>query len=418
MKMMRIFSISSAAFLCLAVAASPATAQQPGKLVVHEWGTFLSVQGSDGVTLGGMVESDEVLPGFVEARGVKAWMRAMFNQKMETPVTYFYVDRPMDVNVRVEMNKGVLTHWFPFVRSFGPSLNAKPDAKTPPKSYLDWGRVKLTPSSSSKPAGVPNVPNELTWRFARETDAAMATVSYVTEEARDRKDASEKFLFYRGLGSFPLPLAIRTAEPSRGQLELVLENQADKPLAGLFAINVERGAIQFSHLEDLAGKQTRQLELNSRFSAQQSLESGIPQVKQALADTLVAAGLYPKEAQAMVNTWERSYFHTDGLRVLYILPRQSVDEVIPLKVQPTPQQVVRVMVGRVEVLTPQKEQQIERFVADLGADAFATRQAATQGLSRLGRISEPALRRVLAKTDDPEVRTRVKLLIGQMTPTP
>ena len=29
-------------------------APPPEKLVVHEWGTFLSVQGSDGTTLGGM----------------------------------------------------------------------------------------------------------------------------------------------------------------------------------------------------------------------------------------------------------------------------------------------------------------------------------------------------------------------------
>src|SRR5436189_4508743 len=59
------------------------------KLIVHEWGTFLSVQGSDGVTMGGMVASEESLPPFVESRTFPTWLRTQFISKMETPVTYF-----------------------------------------------------------------------------------------------------------------------------------------------------------------------------------------------------------------------------------------------------------------------------------------------------------------------------------------
>jgi len=77
------------------------SAQTKHPLIVHEWGTFLSVQGSNGEALGGMVDSDEVLPLFVEERGIQAWQRSMMSQKMETPVTYFYTDQPRDVAVRV-----------------------------------------------------------------------------------------------------------------------------------------------------------------------------------------------------------------------------------------------------------------------------------------------------------------------------
>src|SRR5260370_34663097 len=42
--------------------------------------------------------------------------------KMETPVTYFYTDRPCDVQVRVVMPQGIMTHWYPAVRYFGPPL--------------------------------------------------------------------------------------------------------------------------------------------------------------------------------------------------------------------------------------------------------------------------------------------------------
>src|SRR5262249_30274635 len=72
-------------------------------LIVHEWGTFLSVQGSDGGTLGGMVESEEDLPNFVRERGLGGRNRACLMQKVETPVTYFYTDRPRTVKMRAEM---------------------------------------------------------------------------------------------------------------------------------------------------------------------------------------------------------------------------------------------------------------------------------------------------------------------------
>src|SRR5262249_10430440 len=104
--------------------AAPATAadDNAGKkpFIVHEWGTFLAVQGSDGVTLGGMVDSDEVLPAFVEALGPLSVRRLNMTCKMETPVTYFYTDRPRTVQVRVDMPRGLLTHWYPFVKEFGP----------------------------------------------------------------------------------------------------------------------------------------------------------------------------------------------------------------------------------------------------------------------------------------------------------
>ena len=80
-------------------------------LIVHEWGTFLSVQGSDGITLGGMIDSEEQLPPFVRERALNGANRACLMQKVETPVTYFYTDRQRTVKVRAEMPQGLLTHF-------------------------------------------------------------------------------------------------------------------------------------------------------------------------------------------------------------------------------------------------------------------------------------------------------------------
>jgi hypothetical protein len=415
----------TAAVLSLAPAAEPAGKSSPppaaSKFVVHEWGTFLGVQGSDGSTLGGMVASEEVLPPFVEARSFSTWDRVTLKSKMETPVTYFYTDRPLTVDVKVDMPRGILTHWFPMVYDFRPPVErnsvASPTtvSSAPQGSYLYWQKVELIPHMNHAiPAGQPvptlwRVKAGDPWKFARETDAAIVKV-----RSRNMMDWSEwdyeKFLFYRGLGSFDLPLQVKSAE-SGSDTVLTLHNGDPKPLTGLFAIWVDGEDVRFGPLGELAGRATRNVSLKSALNVTTPLSQGLHPIMKPVAEALMAAGLYEKEAWAMVYSWEKSYFRTSGLRVLYILPRATVDSYIPIQIAPPPQELVRVMVGRTEVLTPAQERQIEHWVADLGSPDFKTRDAASTGLAKLGRLSEPALRRVAAITDSAEVRNRATDLI-------
>src|SRR5436190_9037375 len=110
--------------LCLTIGVS-AFAQG---LVVHEWGTFTSVQGSDGVQLDwrSLLQSD--LPKFVYDRskrgielqqgfyGEKLSLNA--RQRMETPVIYFYTEEETTVDVSVKFPQGLITEWYPRVRDF------------------------------------------------------------------------------------------------------------------------------------------------------------------------------------------------------------------------------------------------------------------------------------------------------------
>ena len=115
----------------------------------------------------------------------------------------------------------------------------------------------------------------------------------------------------------------------------------------------------------------------------------------------------------MVNNWEHSYFATPGLRVLSIAPRRLVDATIPITVEPKPTELARVMVGRLEVLTPQTERLITGAVAGLGATDPARRAAADARLSALGRLREPVLRRIVAVAGDAAVRARAERLIAE-----
>ena len=405
--------------LTVAVAVAGRAPKPPAEakpnLVVHEWGTFLTVQGSDGVTLGGMVASEEVLPPFVESRGLATWQRTQIRTKMETPVTYFYTDRPLDVQVRVTMPKGILTHWYPMVSEFGPAPNARPGG-APAPSFLDWGKVSLIPHTANLAiAAGDQVPTlwrvkpDDTWRFARQTDAALVKV-----RSRNPHDWAEydyeKFLFYRGLGTMDMPLEVRSAGRD-DDLRLTLRNREKQPLRGLFAIWVRGETIRFAALKDLGGSAAAEVAVASALGNVQPLDEGAPKAKEAVAKALTEAGLYPKEALAMVNSWDKSYFRTEGLRLLFVLPREQVDAVIPIQIKPAPPQLVRVMVGRTEVLTPDAERQIVQWIRELGADEYPVRAAADVELARLGRLAEPALRRVVALTNDAEVRVRAERLI-------
>jgi hypothetical protein len=109
-----------------------------------------------------------------------------------------------------------------------------------------------------------------------------------------------------------------------------------------------------------------------------------------LEGMLVAQGLYQDEAHAMVETWRGSWFE-EGSRLLYIVPPAFVCGVLPLSINPSPAQTVRVFVGRLEIVTPATEKAMET--------ALVTRDIAT--LKMFGRFLEPILQTMIQKESNP-----------------
>jgi hypothetical protein len=93
---------------------------------------------------------------------------------------------------------------------------------------------------------------------------------------------------------------------------------------------------------------------NIRFD---ELTGSVNDLRGKLAEELTEMGLYREEAGAMIETWRDSWFE-EGLRVFYILPRPKVDQLLPISIQPAPEQLARVFVGRVELLSPQMRSEI------------------------------------------------------------
>ena len=71
---------------------------------------------------------------------------------------------------------------------------------------------------------------------------------------------------------------------------------------------------------------------------------------------LTRSGLFAEEAHGMIQTWWDSYFTRPGLRVFWIVPNSDTNRILPLRISPAPQKIVRTLVGRSEILRPSFEQ--------------------------------------------------------------
>jgi hypothetical protein len=341
--------------LALALTSFTALAADATDFTVHEWGTFTSVSGSDGVLLPGLQTEEEPLPTFVyshEGMGpyaTKGWMRRLQNVtiKMETPVIYFYTSQPFEAHVRVGFNGGSISQWFP-ARSGGETPPPAPKMATfgSPGGDIDFAKgyngsiewnVQVQPPSEADGAAVFKPGATPTWLYPRQTDSALV---------RTKDGAAEKFLFYRGLGNFSLP--VKFTLPSADTLHI--ENTSSAPIPAMLIFNHSQYGDQvgFVLLDPLNAGETRTVKL----AVPATSTNWQHEVYATMRGALVRAGLFPKEADAMLQTWWNSYFLQPGLRAFWIVPKNFTRAVLPLTVEPPPREQTRVLVGRSELLTP------------------------------------------------------------------
>lgn len=383
-------------------------------LTVHEWGTFTFVQGSDGVTLEGLSHDEWDLPSFVARRETAE--RSNNRTKMETPVTYFYTPKEQDVRVSVDFPGGVFTHWYPNVRAFAPALPeeksaaAAAEAAAPAGGTLEWGLVKLIPAAQHREP-LPDVEGKTHYAHAREVDAAVVRMCGPVEQ-------HERFLFYRGLGSLDVPLKTKLEScesPDSIHTTLEITNPASHPIEHVYVLVVKNGRASFHYLRSLRAAETTSVSLGVD-GASKKLETFVDDLQKHLASSLALLGLYEKEAWAMVRTWTESYFRNEGVRVLCALPKALTDRVLPLRVEPTPDATVRVMIARIECVTVGQERTVTDAIKALESPDPAVVKAAGARIQAMGRIAEPILRRAIECCGEAKRPELVKALLRPFHP--
>ena len=377
-------SLAAGLFLGLGRAADPAPpTSPPAPLVVHEWGTFTSFSGSDGVPLHFSPDNSD-LPEFVYYQAGRGSKDGRLHRdgtiSMETPVVYFYADHETNISLKVDFPRGWITEWYPFA-----AASPSPADKNTPGQSMRWN-VRLLPG---KTAGFPgDCKGKEHYYRARETDAVPVQAE-VTErnghhDPRGRAVVQrEKFLFYRGVGTFAPPVSLKVAGG-----EVRVSNTSGGKVDGLVLVHVRGGQVGF--------KAIPALDPGGRAAAAIPAADGTADAVAGLVvKHLTAAGLYPKEARAMVNTWKHAWFGEDGTRLLYHMPAARVEEILPLTVTPKPAEVARAFMGRYDFITPEQEAEIDRQVgimraASEGRASRAEGEAAVAAVRKVGRFWWPA----------------------------
>ncbi|MBS1791250.1 MAG: hypothetical protein JST85_26295 [Acidobacteria bacterium] len=362
-----IISKLSIAVLLIAVAFTPAATifdvkTQPSKgLVVHEWGTFTSVTTADGQRqVWSPLTGPSDLPGFV----YKSKQQTQFSQgncvkcgwayvRMETPVLYFYSDRELSASVKVGFPRGSITEWYPQAREVGSGIN--------------WMNFTVKPGAT---ANFPVEEAESHYYPARETDAAPLTLG----------NEQEKFLFYRGIGNFDLPITAKL-----GNDQVTVKNTGSEALTSVVVFENRGGRVGWRIVNSLGGEAAL-----ARPALGQSLDS----LRSELQKALTSQGLYEKEAAAMVKTWSDFWFE-DGLRIFYVVPRKTTDRILPIAITPAPTELDRVLVGRLEIVTPEMELAIQAAAQKYLEGTAESHAAALKALHPYGRFAEPTLRRLM-----------------------
>jgi hypothetical protein len=364
------------------------SAAAENRLVVHEWGTFTSIAGKDGVALEWRpLSGPSDLPKFVHTmqEGQEGLRHAQqppgkgnitASVRMETPVLYFYSAREMEVSVKVDFPKGKITEWYPQARSAN--------------SGIDWGKMKVMPGAKFD---FPVESAESHYYPARETDAAPVQVC----STGDKPAQHEKFLFYRGVGNFDLPLSVKLEAGN-----VLLKNLGTDEISHLVIFENQGGKIGYRLCDTFTGEMTHE---------RPALDQNMDSLLQDLKRILVASSLYEREAEAMIKTWRSSWFE-EGLRVFYILPRTTTDAVLPVNIEPAPAELVRVLVGRAEVITPEMERSVQQQLKLLKDSSPQVRVTAIETIRRHGRFSEPILKRILASERNRATRKRIRQLIA------
>ena len=377
-------------------------------LVAHEWGSMQHHVGTSTSEFDLIGEDQSDLPPFVK---VWADQPSRVPQVIRKPILYFYTQKQMKVTVSVRFPQGLLTQWYPDVNYFAPDrTNIRPGAQNPPLKggVLSWANLDLNPKTDT--SAFANVAkNHPWWHIARDTDATPIRVTGAPTRGGAADPAVERFLFYRGAGEYKPMVMPKRDEPGKDLSVTVPFSQID--LRGVFLVRVNDSGATIAHAPVLRAEGT--MELGGPDQTKPTAEAATT-AKAQLIESLEAAGLFPKEAEGLVEIWGDDMFTTPGERLLYLMPSNEVERLLPLDIHPAPSQTVRTLIAWVEMSTPQAEKQIMDLVKKLGSADATERSEADKELRRLDRFAESILQRVAGSTTDQAVKQRIEQILAAL----
>jgi hypothetical protein len=348
------------------------------KWKIHEWGTFTALQDESGNPLGWINTEDEPVPPFCHRLSntllvpVDDLAPGFFKDaprchpdvilRLETPVIYFHPPKtaklPAKVDIRVEFRGGWLTEYYPDAKVDAPGLKNMRfqygRLTTPTQGSLDWTGLQI-----GKPGKFPET-TDAVWLSPRNVKSAPITAA---------NGESEQFIFYRGVAYCQAPLITRRAGDGKtmtihGWLPADLRSKGPIHVARLWLADIrEDGSTAFRSIPGLklnAGFEPLLATVPATFEEKDYSTMRLEALREEMRDALMKDGLFKDEAEALLNTWDASYFRAHGMRLFFVVPRAYTDYFLPLKAS-VPAEITRAMIGRLELITPKQRACLKRI---------------------------------------------------------
>ena len=375
--------------------------------LVHEWGVFRVHDDVELANADARAEWDG-LPKFVYGQTTMRDFPHRLEQlrPIYKPVIFLHAPKAMAVTVRVDFSRGVPAVWWP--ATWYPAHEAQAFQRVPatpekPARHLVW-RLEL-----KQPLAVGGAPSERKPLGNAHWMQALRDVKcdevYVALGDRTLAMEQEHFVYYDGLLRGVQALSIST-EKGRA----TLKNEATFPVSDVWVVDrrdVEKARV--GRLPRLDAGETKDVELPVMNEARWVGDAG-----KSLTAELKGAGLNEDEAASLTAIWSEGFFRGAGLTLLYRLPQEEYDRLLPLTVKPRPEKVVRVGLVQQVPVDQEMAERVARLVKQLDDDAFDKREAAQRELENLGRAAYAPLRRLQPTIFAPEPKRRLDEVLEKL----
>ncbi|MEM9195219.1 MAG: hypothetical protein AAGF12_38960, partial [Myxococcota bacterium] len=216
------------------------------------------------------------------------------------PVMFMYSRQPLDVRVEVSFLQGEPWLYYPNA-SVGQSHQGPGYGTLRFEGELAAGSGTLAPVS----------PQHF-WADLR----AVGGHTFTSHDG-----SRERFLFYDGPVQFERSMII-----SRQGGGAVITATSSERMVWL----VQSGRYTESELSPHAG------------TAQLAGEGDMTMLRARLDAELQARGLSAREARSLLETWRDDLFRSGEARAIYFIPRDAYDRMLPVRIDPIPEELVRV----------------------------------------------------------------------------
>jgi len=384
------------AWVCLVALSPGLTVEEPIRkgLEVHEWGVFC-VHDDIELANADMRAEWAALPKFVF--GQTAGRDLPINQPryavVEKPVIFFHTDQPLALEVRVDFSGGMPAVWWPRTAYPSQQLDGCPgDAKKSERfRHLEWHVQLKEPPKGQKSNAQPLAVDKGHWiealRAVKADDVFTQAGGSGDIEILGRRGGEivvepferERFIYYDGL----VPIGKRVS---------VTVEKDEVFVASRVKHAVLDVTLEFTDVD-----------------VKEWPEAGLVTLTKQLKD----AGLFEDEAKSLAEVWKKDFFQADGLTLFFRLPQEEYEKLLPMKLRPRPEKLVRVGLVLHPHCEPDFADRVAALAKELDDNEFDTRERAQERLEEMGRAAFVHLRRLREKVKSPEMQRRLDDLLDR-----